>query len=88
MSRPKIRFHRRRPRCIVIAGPDDAGKTTFAREYLPNEAQILNFVNADLVASGLAPLRSELAAVPAARLMLDELDGLVEGAQISHGRAP
>ena len=68
----------RRPRCLLIAGPNGAGKTTFAREYLPNDARVLNFVNADLIASGLSPLRPELAAVSAARLMLDEIDRLVE----------
>jgi predicted ABC-type ATPase len=68
----------RRPRCLLIAGPNGAGKTTFAREYLPNDARVLNFVNADLIASGLSPLRPELAAVAAARLMLDEIDRLVE----------
>lgn len=67
-----------KPRCIVVAGPNGAGKTTFAREYLPKEARVQNFVNADLIASGLSPLRPELAAIPAARLMLDELDGFVE----------
>lgn len=68
----------RPPRCLLIAGPNGAGKTTFAREYLPNDARVLNFVNADLIASGLSPLRPELAAVAAARLMLDEIDHLVE----------
>lgn len=67
-----------KPRCIVVAGPNGAGKTTFAREYLPKEARVLNLVNAHLIASGLSPLRPELVAVPAARLMLDELDGFVE----------
>lgn len=68
----------RRPRCLLIAGPNGAGKTTFAREYLPNDARVLNFVNADLIASGLSPLRPELAAVSAARLMLEEIDRLLE----------
>jgi predicted ABC-type ATPase len=68
---------KRRPRCLLIAGPNGAGKTTFAREYLPNDARVLNFVNADLIASGLSPLRPELAAVAAARLMLQELERLV-----------
>ena len=68
----------RRPRCLLIAGPNGAGKTTFAREYLPNDARVLNFVNADLIASGLSPLRPELAAVAAARLLLNEIDRLVE----------
>lgn len=67
-----------KPRCIVIAGANGAGKTTFALEYLPNEARILNFVNADLIASGLSPLRPKFAAVAAARMMLDEVDRLVQ----------
>jgi predicted ABC-type ATPase len=64
------------PRCIVIAGPNGAGKTTFAREFLPYDAGILHFVNADLIASGLSPLRPELAVIAAARLFLRELHRL------------
>ncbi len=67
-----------RPRRLLIAGPNGAGKTTFAREYLPRDARILNFVNADLIAGGLSPLRPGLAAAAAARLMLDEIDRLLE----------
>ncbi|MEO8410240.1 MAG: AAA family ATPase [Propionivibrio sp.] len=59
---------------IVIAGPNGAGKTTFAREFLPNEADCPVFVNADLIAGGLAPFAPETAAVQAGRLMLRELD--------------
>ena len=62
-----------RPRCIVIAGPNGAGKTTSAREFLPIDARIVHFVNADLIASGLSPLRPEIAAVTASRLFLAEL---------------
>jgi len=64
------------PRCIVIAGPNGAGKTTFAREYLPSDAGVVHFVNADLIASGLSPFRPELAALAAGRLVLRELDRL------------
>ncbi len=59
--------------CIVIAGPNGAGKTTFAREYLPREGGIIHFVKADLIASGLSPLRPELAARRAGRLELSRL---------------
>lgn len=52
---------------IVIAGPNGAGKTTFAREFLPNEAGCPVFVNADLIASGLAPFAPEAAAVQGGR---------------------
>jgi len=69
---------RERPVCIVIAGPNGAGKTTFAREYLPKDAGIIHFVNADLIASGLSPLRPELAALAAGRLVLSELDRLAK----------
>jgi len=64
------------PRCIIIAGPNGAGKTTFAREFLPKDARVINFVNAHLIASGLAPLRPELAALSGGRLFLAELDRL------------
>lgn len=37
---------------------------------------MIHFVNADLIASGLSPLRPELAAIPAARMLLGELDRL------------
>lgn len=67
-----------RPRCLLIAGPNGAGKTTFAKEYLPNDARVLNFVNADLIATGLSPLKPELAAVAAARLVLEEIDRLTD----------
>lgn len=40
---------------IIIAGPNGAGKTTFAKEFLPKEANCPTFVNADLIAAGLAP---------------------------------
>ena len=59
---------------IIIAGPNGAGKTTFAREFLPNEAGCPVFVNADLIAAGLAPFAPETAAVQAGRLMLGELE--------------
>ncbi|MBR4876735.1 MAG: zeta toxin family protein [Rhodocyclaceae bacterium] len=59
---------------IIIAGPNGAGKTTFAREFLPQEAACPVFVNADLIAAGLAPFAPEAAAVQAGRLMLAEME--------------
>lgn len=47
-----MRRRKRKPRCIVIAGPNGAGKTTFARRYLPEDAGMVHFVNADLIAGG------------------------------------
>lgn len=60
-------------KAIIIAGPNGAGKTTFACEFLPNEAGCPVFVNADLIAAGLAPFAPDTAAVQAGRLMLNEL---------------
>jgi|GEM_PF-2719332 len=58
---------------IIIAGPNGAGKTTFARAFLPQEAHCPHFVNADLIAAGLAPFAPETAALRAGRLMLQEI---------------
>jgi predicted ABC-type ATPase len=58
---------------VIIAGPNGAGKTTFAREFLPNEAGCPIFVNADLIAAGIAPFQPETVAFHAGRLMLQEI---------------
>jgi predicted ABC-type ATPase len=57
----------------IIAGPNGVGKTTFAREFLPNYADCKNFVNADLIAQAMAPFSPETAAVRAGRMMLSEI---------------
>ena len=62
---------RHRPkRALIIAGPNGAGKTTFALQFLPREAEMLDFVNADSIAAGLSPLDPDRAAVEAGRLMI------------------
>jgi predicted ABC-type ATPase len=61
----------------LIAGCNGAGKTTFAREFLPREARCLNFLNADLIAQGISPLDTEAGAIRAARLLLNEVRVLV-----------
>ena len=60
----------------MIAGPNGAGKTTFAHRYLPEDARVIHFVNADLIAAGLSPLKPELASIRAGRLVLREIDRL------------
>ena len=59
---------------IIIAGPNGAGKTTFARSFLPMEAGVPRFINADAIAAGLAAFAPETAALRAGRLMLEEID--------------
>ena len=63
----------RQPICWIIAGPNGAGKTTFALEYLPRTAGCQIFVNADLIAAGLAPLAPEGRTVAASRVFLREI---------------
>jgi len=60
-------------RIVIIAGPNGAGKTTFAREFLPTDAELPNFVNADLIAAGLSPFAPDVAAFKAGRIMLETI---------------
>jgi predicted ABC-type ATPase len=66
------------PDLYIIAGPNGAGKTTFAREFLPNYAECKNFINADLIAQGVAPFSPEAVAFRAGRLMLEEINHYVK----------
>lgn len=68
---------RRHPRLYIIAGPNGAGKTTFAREFLP-DAKCIEFINADLIATGLSPFSPESVALEAGRLMLERIHKLTE----------
>lgn len=63
----------KRPVCYVIAGPNGAGKTTYALKYLPEVAKCMEFVNADLIAQGLSPLRMERALIEAGRILIARL---------------
>lgn len=53
------------------------GKTTFADRYLPDEAQQLEFVNADLIARGLSPYDPEASAVEAGKIALKRIRELI-----------
>ena len=64
------------PNLYIVAGPNGVGKTTFAREFLPNYADCRNFINADLIAAGLSPFAPEAAGVRAGRLVLEEIERL------------
>ncbi len=64
-------------RILIIAGPNGAGKTTLALEFLPNEARVSTFINADLLAAGLDPLLPERAAFRAGRMMLEMIEACV-----------
>jgi predicted ABC-type ATPase len=62
------------PTLYVIAGCNGAGKTTFAKEFLPKEVKCLRFLNADEIARGLSPLKPSAGAVRAARLLLTQVN--------------
>jgi len=64
----------RQPTIYIIAGCNGAGKTTFAKEFLPKEVKCLRFLNADEIARGLSPLKPSASAVQAARLLLGQID--------------
>jgi ATP-binding cassette subfamily B protein len=49
---------------IGLVGHSGGGKTTFAKLFLPEYAHCPNFVNADLIAQGLAPFEPRTAASP------------------------
>jgi len=57
----------------IIAGPNGSGKTTFARLFLPDYVNCPNFVNADLIAIGLAPFEPRAAAIKAGKLVLQQI---------------
>lgn len=63
----------REKKVVIIAGPNGAGKTTFALEFLPREADCPDFINVDLIATGLSPLDPDRVAIRAGRLMLEEI---------------
>src|SRR5262245_61469452 len=63
-----------KPIIYIIAGCNGAGKTTFAKEFLPKELKCLRFLNADEIARGLSPLQPSAGAVQAARLLLTQVE--------------
>lgn len=65
-----------RPRVCVLAGPNGAGKTTSAAPLVRDRWGIATFVNADVIAQGLAGFAADAVNVAAGRLMLDRLDAL------------
>ena len=66
-----------RPTIYLIGGCNGAGKTTFAKEFLPTIG-VVRFLNADEIARGLSPLRPEAVAFKAGKLLLSEFRELVK----------
>jgi predicted ABC-type ATPase len=64
------------PRAILVGGPNGAGKTTCAATLLPEDIDLRQFVNADVIASGLSAFAPETVAVQAGRVMLARIADL------------
>ena len=61
------------PQIIILAGPNGAGKSTLAPYLLRDRLGLMEFVNADVIASGLSAFDPEQAAMEAGRVMLHRL---------------
>jgi predicted ABC-type ATPase len=64
------------PHVIVLAGPNGAGKSTAAPLLLQRKLSVEQFVNADVIAQGLAGFAPESVAIDAGRVMLTRLKEL------------
>lgn len=62
----------------IIAGCNGAGKSTASFTVLPHWLHIKNFVNADEIAKGIAPFQPEKAAFASGRIMLEQIEKLIE----------
>lgn len=66
----------RNPHAVILAGPNGAGKSTLAPLLLAGELGVCTFVNADVIAQGLAGFDPASAAIEAGRILLRRLDEL------------
>lgn len=62
----------------MIAGPNGAGKTTMTLELISKQSMLYEFINADEIARGLAPMHPESMALTASKLMLKRLKELLD----------
>jgi predicted ABC-type ATPase len=66
------------PHLIILAGPNGAGKSTAAPVLLDRAFGVTEFVNADVIASGLSAFEPERVAIEAGRIMLRRLRELAD----------
>ena len=55
----------------LLQVPMVQGKPLLLKNFLPEEAECLNFLNADLIARGIAPFKPESVAIEAGKLFLN-----------------
>ena len=61
----------------IISGCNGAGKTTASMTILPEILNCQEFVNVDMIASGLSTFQPEKVAFEAGRIMLERIDFLM-----------
>lgn len=66
------------PSLVILAGPNGAGKSTVAPDVLQGTLAVNEFVNADVIASGLSAFDPDSAAIAAGRVMLARIHELAK----------
>lgn len=66
------------PNIVVLGGPNGAGKSTIAKLALLRELGVEEFVNADVIATGLSAFQPESVAIEAGRIMIERLRQLAK----------
>ncbi|MDB5008462.1 MAG: zeta toxin [Mucilaginibacter sp.] len=69
------------PNLYIIAGCNGAGKTTASYTILPQILNCKEFVNADIIATGLSPFNPESVAIEAGRIMIARIGTLLNGGE-------
>jgi predicted ABC-type ATPase len=69
------------PKVVLIGGPNGAGKSTLAPYLLRDHLGVADYVNADVIATGLSAYAPESVAFAAGRIMLTRLRELAETGQ-------
>lgn len=64
------------PHLVIIAGPNGSGKTSSAPAILRDALDVLDYVNADVIAQGLSGFEPEKASIQAGRIMLKRIQEL------------
>lgn len=64
------------PHAVVVAGPNGAGKSTSAPTLVRDTLGVVDYVNADVIASGLSGFDPASVAMSAGRILHDRLDAL------------
>jgi predicted ABC-type ATPase len=64
---------------LMIAGPNGAGKTTLSKNlFSQNKPVLYEFINADEIARGLAPLNPDSVSLTASKLMIQRFRQLLQ----------